>query len=72
MAEFLKADQNPGVGLQKNSPRGQRLYLQVVSEKTAETRIKSVEIAVRDMMRLLRGTRKVPSKVMLVRLATAW
>ena len=56
VAEFLTAAQNPGVGLQKNSARGQRLYSQVVSEKTAETRIKSVEIAVRDMMRLLRCT----------------
>ena len=39
-------------------------FLLAVSDyirKTAETRIKSVEIAVRDMMRLLRCTRKVPS-----------
>ena len=28
MAEFFTAAQNPGVGLRKNSPRGQRLYSQ--------------------------------------------
>ena len=62
VAEYLTAAQNPGVGLQKIPPRGQQLYSQIASEKTAETRIKSVEIAVRDMMRLLRCTLKVPSK----------
>ena len=56
VAEFLAA-QNPGDGLQKNSLRGQRLYSQVASEKTTEMRIKSMEIAMRDMMRLLRSTK---------------
>ena len=56
VAEFLTAAQNPGDGLQKSSPRGQRLYSQVhiAAEKTTEMRIKSMEIAMRDMMRLLR------------------
>ncbi len=59
VAEFLTAAQNPGDGLQKSSPRGQRLYSQVhiASEKTTEMRIKSMEIAMRDMMRLLRCTK---------------
>ena len=57
VAEFLAA-QNPGDGLQKSSLRGQRLYSQVASEKTTEMRIKSMEIAMRDMMRLLRSTVK--------------
>ena len=57
VAEFFMAAQahkqaRPPLGLQ-NSLRGQRLYSQVASEKAVETRLKSVEIALRDMKRLL-------------------
>jgi hypothetical protein len=66
VAEFFMAAQahgqaRPPLVLQK-SLRGQRLYSQVASEKAAETRMKSMEIALRDVKRLLeRSTVKLPS-----------
>ena len=52
LAELLIAHSvgqaRPSGGLQK-SLRGQRLYSNVASEKTAETRMKSMEMALRDM-----------------------
>ena len=64
LAEFLTAAQvgqaRPSGGLQK-SLRGQQLYSHVASEKTAETRMKSMELAMRDMRRLLERRTKFPS-----------
>ena len=52
----------PPLGLQK-SFRDRRLYSCVASEKAAENRLKVMEIALRDMKRLLeRYTVKLPAK----------
>ena len=59
VAEFLAAQSRSIGGPQ--SPRGQQLYSRVVSNKTADTRLKFMETAIYDMRRLLERLIKTPS-----------
>ena len=63
VAEFLAAQghgqAHPSGGLQK-SLCGQRLYSHVASDKIAETRMKSMEMAMYDMRRLLQRLIQAP------------